>query len=98
MATIGERVTGLESWRGSIDARLWGDGRTTSYERSLEGRMSAMESAWKEASALAEAARELRRTTGKRWSRSVQAIVAVSAIVTAVASVIAAWAAITALG
>lgn len=80
----------MEQWADSIDSRLWGDGKTTSYDRSLEGRVTAMETAWKEASALADAARELRRTAGRRWSRWVQVMVAVAAVVTAVASVIAA--------
>jgi hypothetical protein len=61
---MGERLTTLEGWRETIDARLWGDGGSVAYERSLEGRVSAMESAWRQADALADAARELRRTAG----------------------------------
>lgn len=94
---MGERLTTLEGWRETIDARLWGDGGSVAYERSLEGRVSAMESAWRQADALADAARELRRTAGRRWSRWVQALVAVAAVVTAAASIVAAYAAIVAL-
>ena len=87
----------LERWAQTIDGRLWGDGKATSYERSLEGRIAAMEDLWRNSNALADAARELRRTAGKRWSWTVQVLVGFAAIVTAVASVVAAYAAIVAI-
>jgi hypothetical protein len=88
------RVEQAQQW---TDARLWGDGGSVAYERSLEGRVTAMETALRQADALADAARELRRTAGRRWARWVQIVVALAALVTAAASVVAAWAAVAGL-
>lgn len=94
MPTVGEKITALEAWRDTIDARLWGDGKTTSYDRSLEGRVAGMEQTLRGADALAEAARELRRSTSRTWSRWEKGGLFLFAAITAASALVAALAVI----
>lgn len=96
MPTVGEgRIAALEEWRRSIDARLWGDGGAVSYDRSIEGRVAAVERNLSGADALAQAAVELRRSTIRAWSRWEKAGLFMFAAVTTACSVIAAVAVLT---
>lgn len=83
------RLDRLEQWRITIDDRLWGGGRVE-YDQSLEGRLSAMEATARNAEALADAARELRRATHRSVARWVQVTLAVSGVITAVAALVSA--------
>lgn len=90
MPSVDARLYSIEEWKGTIDARLWGDGGSVAYERSIEGRVTAVEHTLRGADALADAARELRRNTARSWSRleklglfAFAATTAASAVVTA---------------
>ena len=84
----------LQAWQRTIDARLWGDGASVAYERSLEGRVANMENALKSADALADAARELRRVRDRRLTGVERTFLVAVGVVTAVGSVVAAVAAL----
>lgn len=90
MPTVPERLAAFDAWRESIDARLWGDGGAIAYERSIEGRVTAMEHTLRAADSLADAAREMRRNTIRAWSRWEKAGLFVFAAVTTACSVVAA--------
>lgn len=90
MPEDGIRLDRIEQWQRTIDARLWGDGATVAYERSLEGRVAAMESTMRNVDALAEAARELRRSQVRAWSRWEKVGLFAFAACTATAAVISA--------
>ena len=85
-STDGITLDRLGQWRESIDNRLWGGGNVA-YERSLEGRVSAMEET------LADVAREFSRATVQRNRRLKvwqQIVILGSAAVTAVAAIVSA--------
>jgi hypothetical protein len=93
MPTADVRLSLLERQMAEIHELLNG-GPSVAWDRSIRGRLHAMQSTESAAAALADALREVRRERTRRWADWQKVALVLSAVVTAAASVYAALSAI----
>lgn len=100
MATMDERVSVLEERTRSIAERvddvfeLISSGPTVPWDQSIRGKLHAMAQTLANADKLAEAAREVQRMRTSQVARWVQFVLVGAAVITAVAALIGAYAAL----